>query len=206
MRAPASSPGIDSWTTVIPHDEGTLIEELDVFNDFLAVSLRSGGLRRLYLADRETGGGRYADLGGEPATFYTSANYSADADSIRLFYTSLTTPWSMISYHVEDDSVKTLKTTFAGEGYDPDLYTAERIMVPAGDGALVPVGMVYRTDLYSPGENPLLLYGYGAYGMSLDPMFSAGLLSLLDRGFIYADAMCGGEAKWAGAGITGAGH
>ncbi len=195
MRAPASSPGMENWETVIPHDEGTLIEDLDVFEGFLAVSLRSGGLRRLYLADRETGEGRFADLGGEPATFYTSANYSADADSIRLVYTSLTTPWSTISYDIEGDSVRILKTTYAGENFDPDLYTAKRIMVPAGDGALVPVGMVYRTDLYSPGENPLLLYGYGAYGMSLDPMFSAGLLSLLDRGFIYADAHVRGGSE-----------
>ena len=195
MRTPASSPGIDSWTTVIPHDETTLIEDVDVFDDFLAVSMRRNGLRMLFLADRETGDGYFADLGDEAATFYTSSNFSPSADSIRLVYTSLTTPWSTISYHVGEDSVHVLKTQFAGDDFDPSQYTSERIMVPAEDGELVPVGIVYRKNAYQPGENPLLLYGYGAYGSSLDPMFSSGLLSLLDRGFVYADAHVRGGSE-----------
>lgn len=195
MTAPASSPGIENWTTVIPHDESTLIEDIDVFDDFLAVSMRKDGLRRLYLADRTSGEGRFANLGGEAATFYTSSNFSPSADSIRLIYTSLTTPWSTVSYHIQGDSVRVLKTQFAGNDFDRSAYTAHRILVPAGDGAEIPVGIVYRDDLYAPGENPLILYGYGAYGSSLDPMFSSSLLSLLDRGFIYADAHVRGGSE-----------
>lgn len=195
MTAPVFEPGLENWTTLIPHDETTLIEGVDVFDDFLAISLRKDGLRRLFLADRSTGQGRFANLGEEAATFYTTANYSPEADSIRLIYTSLTTPWSTISYDIAGDSVRILKTQFAGDDFDPANYTARRIMVPASDGAMIPVGMVYRTDLYSPGANPLLLYGYGAYGMSLDPMFSSSLLSLLDRGFIYADAHVRGGSE-----------
>lgn len=195
MRAPASSPGIENWTTVIPHDETTLIEDVDIFNDFLAVSMRKDGLRRLFLANRETGEGYFANLGDEAATFYTTSNYSPSADSIRLIYTSLTTPWSTISYHIQGDSVRVLKTQFAGEDFDPALYASERIMVPAEDGTLIPVGIVYREDVHVPGANPLLLYGYGAYGSSLDPMFSSTLLSLLNRGFIYADAHVRGGSE-----------
>lgn len=195
MTAPAGAPGIENWTTIIPHDEATLIEDVDVFQGFLAVSMRSEGLRRLFIADRETGDGYFADLGTEPATFYTSSNFNPEADSIRLIYTSLTTPWSTVSYDIQGDSLRILKTQFAGQNFDPSLYTSLRTMAPAPDGALIPIGIVYREDLYSPGENPLLIYGYGAYGSSLDPMFSSSLLSLLDRGFVYADAHVRGGSE-----------
>jgi len=195
MTSGISSPGIENWTTVIPHNPNTLIEDLDVFDDFLAVSVRTGGVKKLLLADRETGEGRFADLGDESATFYTSSNFDSSADSIRLVYTTMTTPWSTISYDAGSDTVRVLKTDFAGSGYDPSLYESIRVMAPAPDGTPVPVEMVYRRDLFQPGRNPLLLYGYGAYGYSLDPMFSASLLSLLDRGIVYADAHVRGGSE-----------
>lgn len=195
MSVYADDPGIDNWETVIPHDENTLIEDVDVFDDLLAVTMRSNGLKRLYIADRVTGEGYYADLGEEAATFYTSANYSSDADSIRLIYTSLTTPWSTISYQISSDTVNVLKTQYAGEDFNRDLFESRRMMATAPDGTEIPIGIVYRKDLFVEGENPLLLYGYGAYGSSLDPMFSSGILSLLNRGFIYADAHVRGGSE-----------
>ncbi|MCK5130684.1 MAG: S9 family peptidase, partial [Candidatus Sabulitectum sp.] len=195
MRVSSDDPGIDNWETVIPHDQNALIEDVDVFDDLLAVTMRSEGLKRLYIADKVTGEGYFADLGEEAATFYTSANYSPDADSIRLIYTSLTTPWSTISYQISTNTVNVLKTQFAGEDFDRDLYESRRVMATAADGTEVPIGMVYRKDLFIEGENPLLLYGYGAYGMSLDPMFSSSILSLLNRGFIYADAHVRGGSE-----------
>lgn len=195
MRVPANDPGIDNWETVIAHDENALIEDVDVFDDMLAVTIRSDGLKQLYIAHKVTGKGYYADLGEEAATFYTSANYSPDADSIRLIYTSLTTPWSTISYQISTGNVNVLKTQFAGEEFNKDLYESRRVMATAPDGTLIPVGMVYRKDLFVEGENPLLLYGYGAYGSSLDPMFSSSILSLLNRGFVYADAHVRGGSE-----------
>lgn len=195
MRVSTENPSIENWETVIPHDENTLIEDVDVFDDLLAVTIRRDGLKKLFLADKVTGEGYFADLGAEAATFYTSANYSPDADSIRLIYTSLTTPWSTISYRISDETVHVLKTQFAGENFDQELYESRRVMATAPDGAQVPIGMVYRKDLFAPGQNPLILYGYGAYGISLDPMFSSSILSMLDRGFVYADAHVRGGSE-----------
>ncbi|PIE52234.1 oligopeptidase B [Candidatus Fermentibacteria bacterium] len=195
MRASADSPGIENWKTVVPHDPSALITDLDIFDDILAVSMLSEGQKKLFLADPATGSGRYADLGEESATFYTTGNYSPEADSIRLVYTSLTTPWSTIAYDLNHDSVRVLKTQFAGEGFSQSDYESIRLMAPAADGELVPMGMVYRKDMLVPGENPLLLYGYGAYGMSLEPMFNSTMLSLLDRGFIFVNAHIRGGSE-----------
>ncbi len=195
MRVDAENPSMENWETVIAHDPEILIEDVDIFENLLAVTMRSEGLKKLFLADKITGEGYFADLGEEAATFYTSANYSPEADSIRLIYTSLTTPWSTISYNISDETINILKTQFAGENFDKNLYESERVMATASDGTLVPIGIVYRKDLFVPGENPLLLYGYGAYGMSLDPMFSSSHLSLLDRGFVYADAHVRGGSE-----------
>jgi oligopeptidase B len=195
MSVAASSPEMENWKTVIPHDENVLIEGIDIFSSLLAVSVRTGGLKKLYLADPVTGEGVYADLGGEAYTFFTSANFSPDADSIRMIYTSLTTPWSTISYNFSTGAVNVLKTRFVGESFNQELYESRRVMAAAEDGTLIPVSMVYRKDLFVEGKNPLLLYGYGAYGSSLDPMFSSSLLSLLDRGFVYAEAHVRGGSE-----------
>ncbi len=195
MRVPASDPGIENWDTVIPHDEAVLIEDIDIFSSLLAVTVRTGGLKKLYLADPVTGEGDYADLGEEAYTFFTSANYSPDADSVRMVYTSLTTPWSTVSYNFSTAAVNVLKTNFVGENFDRELYESSRVTATASDGTEVPIDLVYRKDLFAEGENPLLLYGYGAYGSSLDPMFSSSLLSLLDRGFVYAEAHVRGGSE-----------
>lgn len=206
MRTSAEEPGIDHWVTVLEHDSTVLIEGVDVFSEIIAVSMRKDGLRRLFIADRDTGEGYFANLGDEPATFYTSSNFEADADSIRLVYTSLTTPWSTAAYDIGADTMRVIQARFAGDDFDPSLYVSRRLMATAADGSQVPIGIVYRDDLFREGENPLLLYGYGAYGASLDPMFSSSLLSLLNRGFVYADAHVRGGSemgrKWYDQGRT----
>ncbi len=206
MQTSAFAPSIENWEPVIPYDENRMIEDFDVFENILAITVRENGQKQLLLADKLTGEFTYADLGSEMATFYTSANYSEDADSIRLVYASLTTPWSTIAYDMNADTVRILKTQFVGDNFDRELYESKRIEVTATDGTIVPVNIVYRKDLYSEGQNPLLIYGYGAYGSSLDPMFSSSLLSLLDRGFVYADAQVRGGSEmgraWYDAGRT----
>lgn len=195
MEAPAEDPSIGNWSTVLPASDSVLITGLHVLDDLLVVSVRSGGLRRLLLVDRDGGDTRYADLGREAATVYTASNYDVSADSINLWYSSLTTPWSTVAYHIEADSMRVLKMEYAGEDFHRDMYTTERLMVPSRDGVMVPVSLVYRNDLFSPGENPLLLYGYGAYGASMDPSFSSNRLSLLNRGFVYAIAHVRGGSE-----------
>lgn len=188
MSAPAENCSLGSWRTVLPHSDSVLMEKIDVFHDFIAVSVRSGGLRKLLIMSNTGGGARYADIGEEASTIYTTSNYDASSDSINLWYSSMTTPWSTVTYDIAADSMRVLKTEYAGEDFHRELYTTERLLAPAGDGVTVPVSIVYREDLFRPGESPLVLYGYGAYGSSLDPSFSSTRLSLLDRGFVYAIA------------------
>ncbi|MBN2586780.1 MAG: S9 family peptidase [Candidatus Fermentibacteraceae bacterium] len=195
MAAPADAPGIEGWETVLPHSDSVLVERIDVFDDLLAVSVRSGGLKKLLILGRTDGSSYFASIGEEASTIYTTSNYDTSADSIRLWYSSMTTPWSTVAYDIGADSMRVLKMDFAGEDFDRTLYGTERLSVPARDGVMVPVSLVYRKDLFRPGENPLLLYGYGAYGSSMDPSFSSTRLSLLDRGFVYAIAHVRGGSE-----------
>ena len=195
MQASAESLSMPEWKTIVPCSDSVLIEGIDIFDDILAVSVRTNGLRKLYIVDRDSGEGYYANLGDEASTIYTSANYDASADSIRLSYTSMTTPWSTVAYDIEADTMRILKTEDVGDDFDRSLYESHRITAQAEDGTMIPVSLVYRTDLFHEGENPLLIYGYGAYGSSMDPMFSSTRLSLLDRGFVYAIAHVRGGSE-----------
>jgi len=195
MQSSADSYSIEDWETLVPCSEDVLIENFDAFDDFLAVSVRTEGLLKLYIVERDSREGYYANLGDEVATIYTSSNFDTKADSVRLYYTSLTTPWSTVSYDVEADTLRILKTDDIGENFDRTLYESHRISAPAADGSLIPISLVYRTDLFHEGENPLLIYGYGAYGSSMDPMFGSTRLSLLDRGFVYAIAHVRGGSE-----------
>ena len=195
MQASAESFSMSEWESIVPYSDSVLIEGIDVFDDILAVMVRTGGLKILYIVDRESGEGYYASLGEEASTIYTSSNYDASADSIRLYYSSMTTPWSTVSYDLEADSMRILKMEDMGEHFDRTQYESHRVMATAGDGSLIPISLVYRTDLFREGNNPLLIYGYGAYGSSMDPMFSSTRLSLLDRGFVYAVAHVRGGSE-----------
>ncbi len=188
MQASADASSMPEWETIVPYSDAVLIEGIDVFDKILAVSVRTDGLKKLYIVDRESGEGYYANLGEENSTIYTSSNYDPSADSIRIQYTSMTTPWSTVAYDTGADTIRILKMEDVGDHFDRSLYESHRIMAPAEDGTLIPVSLVYRTDLFREGENPLVLNGYGAYGFSMNPMFSSNRLSLLDRGFVFANA------------------
>ena len=195
MQASAESSSMQEWETFIPYSDSAQVEGIDVFDDVLAAMVRTGGLRKLYIVDRVTGEGYYANLGEEVSTVYTSSNYDTSADSIRLDYTSMTTPWSTVAYDLSADTMRVLKMEDIGEHFDRSLYESRMLMAPAADGSLIPISLVYRTGLFREGENPLLIYGYGAYGMSMNPMFSSTRLSLLDRGFVYAIAHVRGGSE-----------
>ncbi len=195
MKASSDALSISDWEIVVPCSDSVLIEGIDVFDDFIAVSVRTEGLSKLLIVEKESGEGYYANLGEEASTVYTSGNYDASADSVRLYYTSLTTPWSTVAYDVNADSMRVLKMDDVGEHFDRSLYESHRLMAEAADGALIPISLVYRTDLFIEGNNPLLIYGYGAYGSSMDPMFGFTRLSLLDRGFVYAVAHVRGGSE-----------
>ncbi len=194
MKTQADDPSMDNWQLVLPESDSMLVEKIDAFDDLLAVSVRSHGLKKLLLIP-DDGTPYFARIGEEASTIYTSENYDPSADSIRLWYSSLTTPWSTVSYDIPGDSMRVLKMEYAGDDFDPGLYETRQLMAPARDGVMVPVSIVYRKDMFRPGSNPLLIYGYGSYGYSTDPSFSSTRLSLLDRGFVYAIAHVRGGSE-----------
>jgi oligopeptidase B len=182
----------DAWRELIAHREDASVAGFDVFDAFLAVEERSGGLRRLRIRDWSGAHDRHIESG-EPA-FYMAlgANEETDTRIVRYTYTSLTTPTSTYDYDVVTGRATLLKREAVLGDFDPANYVTEYRRVPARDGEQVPVALVYRRGCPRDGTAPLLQYGYGAYGLSSDPHFSATRLSLLDRGFVFAIAQVRG--------------
>jgi oligopeptidase B len=189
MRVPIGREGDrDEWRNVVAHREDTLVEDFDVFKNFLAVSVRSGGLAKISITP----------LRGEPEFFiasdeaaYTmsiSINPELDTDLVRYAYSSLTTPTTVYDYNVRTREKTLLKRDPVLGSFDPANYGTEFLFAPARDGSRIPVSLVYRKEFVRDGRAPLLQYAYGAYGLSTDPSFSSARLSLIDRGFVYAIA------------------
>jgi oligopeptidase B len=194
MRTPITQTDKASWEEVIGHREDVLLEDFEVFREHLVVTERKDGLVRLRIRPWSGEGEHYLDFG-EPAYLaYVSTNPEIDTNILRYGYTSMTTPNSVYDYDMDTREKKLLKQEEVLGGFDPADYVTERLYAPARDGVGVPVSIVYRKGTEKNGDNPLLLYGYGSYGYSMDATFSSPRLSLLDRGFVYAIAhVRGGE-------------
>jgi len=193
MEAPEGNTGIDNWKEVIAHREDVLLEDFDVFNGFLAVQERKDGMKTLRIFDG-AGLDYYLDFDEQAYTVTLGDNEEMETETVRYVYTSLTTPVSVYDFNIRTRQHELKKMQEVVGGYNPGDYFSERIMATAEDGTMVPVSMVYKKGLQPDGKTPLLLYGYGSYGYSMDPYFSSVRLSLLDRGFIYAIAhVRGGE-------------
>ncbi|HPF89112.1 MAG TPA: S9 family peptidase [Flavobacteriales bacterium] len=183
-----------NWKEVVAHREEVLLEDVDAFRDHLVLSERREGLTHLVV--RRLSDGREHEIAFNDAAYvcYTGTNPEWDTDRLRYGYTSLTTPNSVYEHDLNAATDRLLKQQEVVGSFDAKNYTSERIWVPAGDGEKVPVSVVYRKGTRLDGSAPLLLYGYGSYGISVEPMFSSSRLSLLDRGFVYAIAhIRGGE-------------
>jgi oligopeptidase B len=195
VRAPIANPGSDAWEELLPARDEVLFEDFELFTDNIVVQERSDGLVHLRVLDLS--GRPEQDIEfDEPAyVAWLSTNLELDSPFVRYGYSSMTTPSSV--YDFERDSRKRVlrkRDTVIGD-FEPSDYVTERLHAPARDGERIPISIVYRPD--TGGElsaRPLLLYGYGSYGASMDPGFSTARLSLLDRGFVYAIAhIRGGE-------------
>ncbi len=185
--------GKEHWQEVIPHREDVLLEDLDVFRDFLVLSERRNGITQLRIRPWK-GEEHYIDFGEEAYMAYTQINLEFDTMLLRLGYQSMTTPNTIYDYDMRTRAFKLLKRQEVLGGFNPDDYHTERLMAPARDGVEVPISLVYHKGFQADGSAPLLLYAYGSYGHSLDPYFSFVRLSLLDRGFAFAIAhIRGGE-------------
>jgi oligopeptidase B len=181
------------WRDVVAHRDDTFIEDFDVFNGFLAISLRTGGLAKISIALWASGamqGGAEFFIASDEAAYATSisVNPELDTDLVRYAYSSLTTPTTIYDYNVRTGEKILLKRDPVVGSFDPANYRTEFLFAPARDGTRIPVSLVYRLGLARDGSAPLLQYAYGAYGLSTDPSFSSARLSLIDRGFIYAIA------------------
>ena len=188
MQSPLGKTTSDNWQEVIPHRSDVLLEGIDVFSDYLVVTERKEGLLQLRVRDLKNGKEHYLDFGEPAYTAYVGNNPEFKTTQLRYGYTSLTTPSSTFDYDLESRQKTLKKQQEVVGGYNAQDYVTERVFVDARDGARVPVSIVYKKGMVKDGTNPLLLYAYGSYGISMDASFSSNRLSLLDRGFIYAIA------------------
>ena len=186
MRTPVGATEKANWEEVIAHREDVLIEDYDIFNDFLVIEERCQGLVNLRVMSWDGKTDYYINFGEPAYTVETSANPEFDTHQLRYIYTSMTTPATVYQYDMVEKKAELLKRQEVVGGFNPSDYVTERLMAPAKDGVMVPISLVYRKGLVKNGENPLVLYGYGSYGNSMDAYFSISRLSLLDRGFVWA--------------------
>jgi len=178
----------ENWRDVIPHRKNVLLESFEIFKDFLVLGERENGLTELRVIRWDKKDDYYINFKEQTYMVYISTNTEFDIDLLRFGYTSLTTPNSIFDYNMNSKERKLLKQEEVISDFDPKNYFAERLYVTARDKTKVPISLVYKKGLKKDGNNPLLLYGYGSYGASMNPYFSSVRLSLLDRGFIYAIA------------------
>ncbi|MBN2011789.1 S9 family peptidase [candidate division KSB1 bacterium] len=176
------------WKEVIPHRADVLLEDVEIFKDELVLQERKDGLTQLRIINQTTGNDRYVDFGEQVYVANPVNNYEFDTEWLRYSYSSLTTPNSVYDYNMTTGEKKLLKEEEVLGGFDRNNYQAERLFATVNDSVKIPISLVYRKGLVKDGTNPLLLYGYGSYGYSIDPDFSSSRLSLHDRGFVYAIA------------------
>ena len=194
MKAKVNTIQKDQWEEVIPHRDEVFFEGFELFREYLVVEERKQGLIHLRILPHSGGPEHELDFG-EPA--YLAAlgdNYEIDTPYLRFGYTSMTTPMTIYDYHMVTREKTFLKQEEVLGDFQIRHYQTERLSAPTADGALIPISLVYRKGFSKNGSHPLLLYGYGSYGASMDASFSSARLSLLDSGFVYALAhIRGGE-------------
>jgi oligopeptidase B len=188
MATPVNKTTKGNWKEVIPHRDDVLLQGFEIFKDFLVVNERKNGLPNLRIMRWDKKGEHYLDFEEEAYSAYIAYNPEFDTDVLRYGYTSMTTPRSVFDYNMTTKEKTLLKQQEVLGDFDSNNYHAERLYATARDGTKVPISLVYRKGLEKNGDNPLLLYGYGSYGSTMNAGFSSVRLSLLDRGFVYAIA------------------
>ncbi|WP_162404559.1 S9 family peptidase [Pseudoxanthomonas jiangsuensis] len=189
--APSDATSRAQWRDWLAHDPQVFIEGYELFDGFTAIAERSGGLERIRLAKLDGNGGIASQeyvAADEPAySMGLAANPEPDSPWLRYGYTSLATPATTYELNMATGERRLLKQQPV-PGYDPSKYVTERVWIEARDGVKVPVSLVYRQGFVKDGTAPLFQYAYGSYGISMDPGFNGPVVSLLDRGVVYAIA------------------
>ena len=196
VTAPVSDPTRPNWKEFVPHEPGRLILSLLAFKDFLVRLERKDSLPRIVVRDRATGEEHSISFDEEAFSLSLLGAYEYDTGIMRFSYSSMTTPAQVFDYDMRTRERVLLKTQEVPSGHDPDHYVTRRLMAPSHDGELVPVSLIYHRDTPLDGSAPALLYGYGSYGIAVPAAFNTNILSLADRGFVYAIAhVRGGKDK-----------
>ncbi len=194
VKTSVERPEPDHWEEIIPHREDVLLEDFELFRDQLVVVERHRGLRQLRVIPWDGSPEHHLEFDAAAYHVYLTRNVELDTELLRFGYTSLATPRSTFDYNLRTRERTLLKQDEVLGEFDPADYRTERLMATAPDGTEIPVSLVYRRELTMDGTHPLLLYGYGSYGLNVEASFGAARVSLLDRGFVYAIAhIRGGE-------------
>ncbi|AZP42907.1 S9 family peptidase [Rahnella aceris] len=190
-----SADGVEAnWQTLIAPRIEVMLEGFSLFRDWLVVEERHQGLTQLRQIHWKTGEEKSLAFDDPTYTTWLAYNPEPDTSLLRYGYSSMTMPSSLFELDL-DTHDRTLLKQQEVKDFDAANYRSERVWVTARDGVKVPVSLVYRRELFKPNENPLLVYGYGSYGSSMDPAFSGSRLSLLDRGFVFVLAHIRGGAE-----------
>lgn len=194
MQTPEKNTNKDNWIEVIAHRENILLEDIDVFKDFLVTSERSNAKTAINIINKTTKVKHSIDFGEEAYVASVGNNPEFDSENLRFQYSSMTTPSTVYDYNMLTHEKIVAKRQQVIGGHEPNEYVTKRLFATARDGQQIPISIVYKKGFECNGQQPLLLYAYGSYGSSVDPWFSATRLSLLDRGFAWAIAhIRGGE-------------
>ncbi len=195
VKTPVISPNKDNWIDVLPHRDDVLLEGVELFRDFIVVSERIDGLLQLRVVKWDGSEDYYMDFESETYSASLGTNVDFDAQTFRYNFTSLITPSSVIDFNTVTKTKEVKKEQeVLGGTFDKSNYVAERLWATADDGTKIPISLVRHIDTELTSKTPLLQYGYGSYGNTIDPYFSSVRLSLLNRGFVFAIAhVRGGE-------------
>jgi oligopeptidase B len=195
FETPLDNTAKEAWSVVLPHRDDVLIEKVDILKDHIIVSTRRAGLTQLEVINRDSRELHSIDVAEDVYEASSGDNYEFDSTIFRYYYESMTTPESVYDYDLMSQQRQMIKEKEVLGGFNRSDYISERLWATARDGTKIPVSLVYRKGIELNGQNPLLQYAYGSYGSSTDPGFSSNLLSLLDRGFVYAIAHIRGGSE-----------
>ncbi|WP_394759429.1 S9 family peptidase, partial [Flavobacterium sp.] len=195
MKTLETATSKENWTEVIAHREDVLLEDIEIFKDFLVVEERENGLHKIRIMPWSGKGEYYLPFESETYSASTGANVDFDTEILRYGYQSLTTPSSVIDFNMRTKTKEIKKEQeVLGGKFDKNNYVEKRLWATASDGTKIPISMIHKVEVQLDGSNPLLQYAYGSYGYSMDCTFSTTRLCLLDRGFVFAIAhIRGGE-------------
>jgi oligopeptidase B len=188
VRAPEDDPSPRRWTDWQAHQDTVFVEWLEVFRNYVVVAERHGGLRQLRVTDLGSGASHFVTFPEAAYGVFGTGNEEFDTRTFRFQYSSLVTPSSVFDYDLASRERTLRKRQEIPSGFDGSQYQVRRFMAPARDGVRVPVSVLMRKGTPLDGSSPLLEYAYGSYGATMEPTFNSNVLSLVDRGFIYAIA------------------